>query len=81
MEQEDQGFGENTLRWGKPVGESETVVLGELISLKDSKIPRRNEEITNESFGRALTVVLEKRRVKRSEGVNSVRVYEPAKTG
>jgi hypothetical protein len=38
------------------VGESETPILGELISPKSSKIPRRNQEITNGGLGVALTV-------------------------
>jgi hypothetical protein len=43
----------------KPVGGTETPVLGELISPKKSKIPRRNQGITNGGLGVALTVVLE----------------------
>jgi hypothetical protein len=54
----------NTLRRGKPVGESETPVLGEF-SPKNQRIPRRNQEITSEETWGALMVVLEKRRVKR----------------
>jgi hypothetical protein len=62
----------NTLGREKPVGESETPVLGKLIPPKNTKIPWRNQEITT------------KRRVKKSEGVRRVKsvwVYEPAKTG
>jgi hypothetical protein len=62
----DRGLGENTLRWGKPVGEAETPVLGELISPKNSKIPWRNQGITNGSLGDALMIVLERKR-ERSE--------------
>jgi hypothetical protein len=40
----------------KLVGESETPILGELISPKSSKTPRRNQEITNGGLGVALTV-------------------------
>jgi hypothetical protein len=60
MVQQDRGLGENTLRWGKPVEEVETPVLGELISPKNSKIPQRNQGITNGGLGVALTVVLER---------------------
>jgi hypothetical protein len=42
-----------------PVGETETRVLGELISPKNSKIPWRNQGITNGGLGVTLTVVLE----------------------
>jgi hypothetical protein len=56
-----------------PVGEMETPVLGELISPKNSKIPWRNQGITNGGLGVALTVVLERERSeKSSEGVSSV---------
>jgi hypothetical protein len=48
MEQGDRGFGENTLRWGETVGESETPVLVEL----------------NEGLGVAFMVKLEKRKVR-----------------
>jgi hypothetical protein len=41
-----------------------TPVLGELISLKNSKIPRRNQGMTNGCLGVALTVVLEREREK-----------------
>jgi hypothetical protein len=59
MEQGDRGFGENTLRWGK-IGEgTETSVLGELISPKNS---RRNQGIANGGLGNALTVVLVRKR-------------------
>jgi hypothetical protein len=46
----------NTLRRGKTVKESETPILGELISHKSSKIPRMNQEIANEGLGVAVTV-------------------------
>jgi hypothetical protein len=63
------------LRWGKPIGEADTPVLGELISPKNSKIPQRNQGITNGGLGVTLTVVLERLRV-RSErigkGVSSI---------
>jgi hypothetical protein len=52
----------NTLRWGKPAEESEIPVLGTLISPKNSKIPRRNQGITNEGLGVTLMVVLERKR-------------------
>jgi hypothetical protein len=58
MRQRDRGLGENTLRWGKPVGGTETPVLGELISPKNSKIPWRNQGIANGGLGVTLTVVL-----------------------
>jgi hypothetical protein len=44
--QRDRGLGENTLRRGKPMGESDTPVLGELNQPKNSKISQRNKEIT-----------------------------------
>jgi hypothetical protein len=62
MEQRDRGLGENTLGWGKPVGGTETPVLGELISPKNSKIPRRNKGIANGSLGVPLAVVLVRER-------------------
>jgi hypothetical protein len=43
----------------KPVGGTETPVLGDLISPKNSKIPWRNQGITNGGLGVTLTVVLE----------------------
>jgi hypothetical protein len=46
MEQRDQGGGQNTLRRGNPVGESETPVLGERDPPKNLRIPRRSQEIT-----------------------------------
>jgi hypothetical protein len=65
----------NSLRWRKPVEKSEIPVLGKLISPKNSKIPRRNQGITNVGLGVTLMVVLERKR-KRSErigeGVSSV---------
>jgi hypothetical protein len=67
MEQGDQGLGENTLRWGKPTEESEIPVLGTLISPKNSKIPRRNQGITNEGLGVTLMVVLERKRERERE--------------
>jgi hypothetical protein len=69
---------------GKPVGESETPVLGELNPPKGSKIPRRNQEIVKWGLGVTFMIELERERVKRSEGVrrsNSVRVKEPTRTG
>jgi hypothetical protein len=75
MGQRDRGLGESMLRWGKPIGEADTPVLGELISPKNSKIPQRNQGITNGGLGVTLTVVLERLRV-RSErigkGVSSI---------
>jgi hypothetical protein len=53
----------------------ETPVLGELISPKNSKIPRRNQEIANGGLGVALTVVLGRERErgeKNGEWVSSV---------
>jgi hypothetical protein len=41
MVQRDQQGGKNTLRRGKPVGESDTPILGELNQPKNSNIPRR----------------------------------------
>jgi hypothetical protein len=59
----------------------ETPVLGELISPKNSKIPRRNQEITNGGLGVTLTVVLERERSeKNGKGVSSVQGFKPAKT-
>jgi hypothetical protein len=51
----------------------ETPVLGELNPPMNSKIPWRNQEIAKGETRAALTVVLEKWRVKKSEGVSSVR--------
>jgi hypothetical protein len=76
MGQRDQGLGEDTLRWGKLVGEADTPVLGELISPKNSKIPRRNQGIINGGLRVALMVVLERlevRSVRIGEGVSSAR--------
>jgi hypothetical protein len=42
---------------GKPVGGTETPVLGELISPKNSKIPRRNQGITKGGLGVTLMVI------------------------
>jgi hypothetical protein len=58
MGQRDRGLGKNTLRWGKSVGGTETPVLGELISSKNSKILRRNQGIANGGLGVTPTVVL-----------------------
>jgi hypothetical protein len=58
MGQRDQGLDENTLRWGKSIRETETPIFGELISLKNSKIPQRNQGITNGGLGVTLIVVL-----------------------
>jgi hypothetical protein len=51
-------------------------VLGELISPKNSKIPRRNQGITNGGLGVALMVVLvcEREKWENSEEVSSVQV-------
>jgi hypothetical protein len=76
--------GENTLRRGKPVGESETPVIGELNLPKNLRIPWRSQEITNGGSWAALTVVLERIRVKSEgsgEGVSSVQGVKNAKTG
>jgi hypothetical protein len=54
--------GENTLRREKPVGESETPVLGELNPPKNSRIPQRSQEITNEGLAGILRVILERMR-------------------
>jgi hypothetical protein len=43
----------------KPVGGTKTPVLGELISPKNSKIPRRSQGITNGGLVVALMIVLE----------------------
>jgi hypothetical protein len=64
MEQGDRGFGENTLRWGETVGESETPDLVELNPPKNSKILGRDLEIANEGLGVAFMVKLEKRKVR-----------------
>jgi hypothetical protein len=75
MGQRDQGLGENTLRWGKSVGGTETPVLGEFISPKNSKIPWRNQGIINGGLGVTLMVVLvcvRERSEKNSEGVSSI---------
>jgi hypothetical protein len=74
------------MRREKPMGESSTPVLGELISPKNSKIPRRNQGIINGGLGVALMVVLERLGVKSEiigEGVSSVRGggVKPVKTG
>jgi hypothetical protein len=53
-------LGENTLRNGKPVGESDTPVLGELNQTKNSKIPRRNQEIATKGSKGSPRVVLER---------------------
>jgi hypothetical protein len=59
----------------KLVGGIETSVLGELISLKNSKIIRRNQRINNGGLEVALTVVLVRERSeKNGEGVSSVHV-------
>jgi hypothetical protein len=75
MGQRDRGLGENTLRREKLVGEADILVLGELISPKNFKIPRRNQGITNGGLGVTLTVVLERLGVRSEricEEVNSV---------
>jgi hypothetical protein len=56
--------------WG-----TETPVLGELISPKNSKIPQRKQGIVKGGLGVALTVVLvceRERREENGEGVRSV---------
>jgi hypothetical protein len=68
----------------KPVGESKTPILGKLIPPKNIKIPQRNQGIATKGSLATSTIVLEKRRVKKSDGVRrvkSVRVYEPSKIG
>jgi hypothetical protein len=82
MGQRDRRWGENTLRRRKPVEESETLVLGELNSPKNSKIPWRNQGITNGGLEVTLMVVLERMRVKSErigEGVSSVQGVKPVK--
>jgi hypothetical protein len=72
------------LRRENPVGESDTPVLGELISPKNLGIPQRSQEITNGGLEGVLTVVLERMRVRSErigERVSSVRVVKPMKTG
>jgi hypothetical protein len=66
------------------VGESDTPVLGELISPKNSRIPRGSQEITNGGLEGILIVVLEKMRVRSErigERVSYVRVVKHVKTG
>jgi hypothetical protein len=53
----------------KPVGETETPVLGELILPKNFKISRMNQEITKGGLGVALTIVLVCVREKREKTV------------
>jgi hypothetical protein len=68
----------------KQVGEAETPFLGELISPKNSQIPRRNQGIPNGGLGVALMVVLEKkreRREKNGEGGSSIMGFKLTKTG
>jgi hypothetical protein len=75
MGQRDRELGENSLRWGKPAGEADTPVLGELISPKNSKIPWRNQGIANGDLGVMLTVVLERLGVRSErigEGLSSI---------
>jgi hypothetical protein len=67
MGQRDRGIGENTLNEENPVGETETPVLGELISPKNSKISWRNQGITKGGLGVTLTDVLECVREKRGK--------------
>jgi hypothetical protein len=84
MEQGDRGLGENTLRWGKPVGEADTPVLGELISPKRQRIPWRNKEITTKGSWDASTERLERREVKSEgigEGVSTAQGVKPTKIG
>jgi hypothetical protein len=66
--------GENTLRREKPVGESETLVFGELNPPKNSRIPWGSKEIANGHLWAFLMVVLERIRVRSErsgEGVSS----------
>jgi hypothetical protein len=72
------------LRWGKPTGKADTLVLEELISPKNSKIQRRNQEITNGGLGVTIMVVLERlgvRSARIGEGVSFVQGVKPEKTG
>jgi hypothetical protein len=72
------------LRRENPVGESNTPVLGKLISPKNLGIPQRSQEIANGGLEGVLTVVLERMRVRSErigERVSSVRVVKPMKTG
>jgi hypothetical protein len=73
MGQRDQGLGESTLRRGETMKGSETPVLGELNQPKNSKIPRRNQEIANGGLGVALTIVLERKRETDREREREVR--------
>jgi hypothetical protein len=60
---------------GKLVGGTGTQFLGELISPNNSKIPQRNQEITNGGLRVTLTVVLvseRERSEKNGEGVSFV---------
>jgi hypothetical protein len=64
------------------VGGSEAPVLGELISPKNPKIPRRNQEITNGGSCVTFMVVLERREVgneRDAEGVCSIQGVIPVK--
>jgi hypothetical protein len=85
MGQRDQGLDENTLRWGKSIRGTETPIFGELISLKNSKIPQRNQGITNGGLGVTLTVVLvcvrERELRKTVKGYVLSRGFKPVKTG
>jgi hypothetical protein len=66
------------------VGESETPVLGELNPPKNLRNPKRSQEITNEGLAGILRVVLERMREwseRIDEGVSSVLVVKPMKTG
>jgi hypothetical protein len=60
----------------KPVGATETPVLGKFISPKNSKIPQRNQGIANGGLGVTLRLFLRERErereVKNGEGVSSV---------
>jgi hypothetical protein len=84
MGQRDRLGGENTLRSERLVGELETLVLGELISPKNSNIPQRNKEIANGGLGDTLTVELEERVVKKGNeevrGLSLFRYLNPQKS-
>jgi hypothetical protein len=67
---------------GKTGGGIRDTSSWEVDSTKNTKIPRRNQGISTKGSWATLTVVLEKRRVKKSEGVRRVKsvwVYEPMK--
>jgi hypothetical protein len=62
----------------------DTPVLGELISPKRQRIPRRNQEITTKGSWVASTVRLERKKVKSEvigEGISFVQGLKPVKIG